>query len=81
MYIHVGTMPKKKTTALHSAHAKMPTALHEALTILADLQGMTFSELMNNLGREELKRRGYVVEITGEKLAAEIARRKGVSSQ
>lgn len=67
---------KKKTAPMHSAHMKIPTVLHEALTTLAELEGMTLSELFSQLGREELKKRGVKFEITGEQLSAEIEKRR-----
>ncbi len=57
-------------------HVSMAEPLHAALTILADLEGMSLSEFFANLGRAELKDRGYAPLATGEKIAEELERRK-----
>lgn len=61
---------------LHSAHMKIPTVLHEALTVLAELEGMTLSDLLAQLGREELKRRGVKFEISGDQLSSALEERR-----
>lgn len=75
----VATMPKKKEVhdgAMVKAHVTMSEQLKDALTVLADLEGMTLSALLTDLGRKELDRRGYKPIIDGEKIAAELERRK-----
>lgn len=69
-------MTRPKTVELKAIHMKIPTVLHEALSVLATLENMTLTDLFTRIGREELKRRGYAVEVTGEKIAEELERRK-----
>jgi len=73
--------PKKKPdavsgTAIRSAHMKIPEVLHEALTVLAELEGKTFSDLMADLGRAELKKRGVNFEATGKQIEDALAQRR-----
>lgn len=61
---------------LHSAHMKIPTVLHEALSVLAELEGLTLSDLLAQLGREELKRRGVKFEVSGDQIVSALEERR-----
>jgi hypothetical protein len=66
----------KEGISMHSAHMKIPVVLHEALAVLADLEGMTLSELLAHLGREELRRRGVKFEVSGDQIASVLEERR-----
>lgn len=57
------------------AHISIHRDVKDALSVLADLEGMNFSELMVSLGRAELKARGFKPIADGDRIAAELKKR------
>jgi hypothetical protein len=68
-------MPDTQKTHV-KAHISMHRDMKDALTILAELEGMTLSELLTSLGRAELKARGFKPIADGEKIAEELEKRR-----
>lgn len=57
-------------------HIVLHKDLKVALQVLADLEGRSLSDLLSELGREELKRRGFKPLADGQKIADEVERRQ-----
>ncbi len=62
------------------AHVSFPPPIHDALTVLAELEGLTLSELIVELGRRKLAEKGIVVEADGDQIRRALERRSGSST-
>ena len=66
-----GAMSKKRRV-----HITLPGPISDGLEALARLEGRSVSDILEELSRNELKGRGFAPKITGEEIAAEIAKTK-----
>jgi metal-responsive CopG/Arc/MetJ family transcriptional regulator len=56
-------------------HITLPNPLVEALEALAQLEGRTISELIDDVARQNLRARGYEPRVTAEAISQEVAKR------
>jgi hypothetical protein len=58
-------------------HITLPDPLANALEALAEIEGRSFSDLLEELGRAELRSRGLLPQVSGKELVAQLKRGGG----